>query len=227
MKVCGAPPRVIGHIELSPVEMMAWLYCPIKLVGRMQAHVPANLRQFWPIITAVRDDIDANRWRRSYVYITAKTLWVTPEAPGNRPGWHADGYGSTDLNYVWSDCNPTLFWEPSCPMEYPEDHKDSMVLMTIDAESMPQYVRTYHDKTLLCMDETVIHNVAPCPKPGFRTFVKVSVSDHRYLLAGNSINHELAPDWRYEPRGIERNDPIAPIMKAGDGHYDQSETVVG
>lgn len=230
MKLCGNAPRVIAHIDLSPVEMMAWLYCPVKLRGAEECVVPPNLKQFSPILRAVymdawNDREWGSRWLDKYIYLTAKTLWVTPEAPGNRPGWHCDGYGSTDLNYVWSDCNPTLFWEPYKLQEYADDHTVSMRQMTHDAETMRSYQRTYPDKTLLCMDETVIHNVAPCPKAGFRTFVKVSVSDHRYLLAGNSINHELAPDWRYEPRGVERNDPITPLMKAGDRNYDQSKAV--
>lgn len=220
MKHCGAAPIDLGLIDLSPVEMMAWLYCPIKLSKRERVTLPANLKQFSRIVDAVQLDCDLYRWFDSYVYLTAKTLGVTPEAPGNRPGWHADGYGSTDLNYVWSDCNPTLFWVPQHLLAYPSNHKFSMEQMSSDVAAMPEYQRTYPDKHLLRMDETVIHNVAPCPKAGFRTFVKVSVSDHRYLLAGNSVNHELAADWRYEPRGVERNDPLEPLMKAGDGHYD-------
>lgn len=220
MKLCGAPPRVIGHIDLSPVEMMAWLYCPIKLGHSARIMVPHNLQQFTPIIDAVYSDFGNERWFKSYVYLTAKTLWVTPESPGNRAGWHCDGYGSSDLNYIWADVNPTLFYVPPNRIQFPDDHTVSMAQMTYWAEGSA-YIKTYPDKTLLRCDETVIHNVGPCLTPGWRSFVKVSVSDHRYLLEGNSINHALAPNWKYVPRGIERNDPISPLMKAGDGHYDQ------
>lgn len=229
MKLCGAAPIDLGHIDLSPVEMMAWLYCPIKLPGAEGCVIPPNLRQFSEIVRAVY--LDAwhsgdwtENWLDKYIYLTAKTLWVTPEAPGNRPGWHCDGYGSDDLNYVWADCNPTLFFEvPGLPMHYSEDHKAYMLEMTQDVELFPHWVKTYPDKHLLRMDEHVIHNVAPCPKPGFRSFVKVSVSNHRYLLAGNSVNHEL-PAWTYEPRGVERNDTLEPLMKAGDRNYDASRS---
>lgn len=229
MKLCGNAPRVIAHVDLSPVEMMAWLYCPIKLpYAGDDPTIPDNLLQFDDIVFEVFKDLrerDPLRWRRSYVYLTAKTLWVTPEDPGNREGWHCDGYGSSDLNYIWYDRNPTEFWEPNYKLLYPDDHKTSMEQMTSDAALYPEAIKTYPDKTLLCLDETVIHNVAPCLTPGWRSFVKVSVSDHKYLLAGNSINHELAPDWTYVSRDVNRNDPLNPV-RAGDGHYDQSEALV-
>ena len=174
-----------------------------------------------PIIRAVWSDLGRKRFHDSYVYLTAKTLWVTPESPGNREGWHCDGYGSDDLNYIWADRNPTLFWVPPRLQMMPDDHVQSMKDMTLMASNWDQYQRTYPDKQLLCLDETVIHNVAPCLTPGWRTFVKVSVSSERYLLAGNSVNHELASDWKYVPRETERNDPLQP-MKAGDCHYDKA-----
>ena len=68
--------------------------------------------------------------------------------------------------------------------------------------------RTYPVKHLLRLDQTVLHKVATNIRPGVRTFVKISVSRHRYALRGNSINHELAPDWAYADRQAERNCPI-------------------
>ena len=203
---------------------MSWLYCPVKLRGAEDCVVPSNLKQFSPILRAVymdawNDGKWATRWLDKYIYLTVKTRFVTPENPGNRPGWHCDGYGSDDLNYIWSSRNPTLFWELPCRIYLPEDHERSMQLMCGLAEEYPHLIRTYPDKTLLRLDETVIHNVAPCPTPGWRTFVKVSVSSQRYLLEGNSINHELAPDWTYVAREENRNDPLKPL-KVGDGHYE-------
>jgi hypothetical protein len=63
---------------------------------------------------------------------------------------------------------------------------------------------TYPDKHLLRLDESVIHRVAENFTSGMRTFVKVSVSEHRYDLEGNSVNHTF-PSWTYAPRGVERN----------------------
>jgi hypothetical protein len=219
-KLAGNAPRVIATIDLKCTEMMAWLYCPIKLPGHLQETYPANLAQFLPIVSAVYVDTGAVDWMDSYVYLTAKRLWVSPENPGNREGWHADGYGTPDLNYIWADKSPTLFWEPKALLPYPDDHKLSMLRMEEDARLLPHHIRTYPNNTLLRLDETVIHAVAPCETAGWRTFVKVSVSKERYLLEGNSINHELAPDWTYVAREAVRNCPLSPL-KGGDAHLEK------
>ena len=85
-KLYGNPPDDLGMVDLSPSEMMFWLYCPIKIPLRTIV-VPANLRQFGPILDAVRSDFmgderQAYRWASSYVYLTAKTLFVTADNPG-------------------------------------------------------------------------------------------------------------------------------------------------
>lgn len=209
--LCGDAPKDLGVVDLSPKEMMAWLYCPIKLTASRRVVLPSNLKQFSPIVEKVRQDIDEKKWVASYVYLTAKTLYVTPEAPGNRPGWHADGFMSDDLNYVWADSNPTIFWVPPASVPLPADHKLSLKLMDALAEPDWEHQVTYPEKTLLRLDEHVVHRVGKCPFPRMRSFVKVSVSDKKYLLSGNSINHSLAPGWNYSEREAERNDPLAPL----------------
>jgi len=206
MKIYGAPPVDLGLVDLSPVEMMAWLYCPIKLPGSYEATVPDNLKQFYPIINRVFNDlanIDGALFV-SYVYITAKTLWVTPDNPGNRPGWHSDGFMTDDLNYIWSDRNGTLFWEPCERVAFSQDHLASLAEME-RCELGPHKV--YPDKHLLRLDQTVMHRVADVKTAGMRTFVKVSVSTQKYNLAGNSINHAFGPLGDYAPRSVERNHP--------------------
>ncbi|WP_439357737.1 hypothetical protein [Bradyrhizobium sp. DASA03007] len=203
MGLYGTAPIDLGLIDLSPKEMMFWMYCPIKLPGQQMERCPANLRQFMPIIAAVDADLDNDRWVNSYVYLTAKTLWVSKDNPGNRPGWHSDGYMTDDFNYIWSDRCGTEFWQPNQLRPFSRDHHASLAEMEAAAAYEPQIV-TYPDKHLLRLDEFVIHRVAENLTPGMRTFVKVSVSEHRYDLEGNSINH-VFPRWEYVPRGVERN----------------------
>lgn len=206
-KIYGEKPVDLGLVDLSPVEMMCWLYCPIKLPDSPLLYVPDNLVQFAPIIATAMADA-GDRIRESYVYITAKTLWVTPENPGNRPGWHSDGFLTDDLNYVWSDTNPTEFWEPELRFRFPADHSASLPQMDAVAEADSAHVRTYPNKHLLRLDQTVIHRVGLDVKVGMRCFVKISVSRERYALRGNSVNHALAADWDYKERQAERNCPI-------------------
>lgn len=66
----------------------------------------------------------------------------------------------------------------------------------------------YSTRHLLKLDQRVLHKVTTNIEPGLRTFVKISVSRHKYALRGNSINHELVLGWDYQDRKAERNCPI-------------------
>lgn len=206
-EIYGAKPADLGLIDLTPVEMMFWLYCPIKLPGEWHVTLPGNLRSFSPIFDRVVVDLNEGGWRESYVYLTAKTLHVTPENMGNRPGWHSDGFGTDDLNYIWQDRFPTEFMHTAEPFSVPQDHNESMIEMAKVAETAERV--TYPVKHLLRLDQTAIHRVPVVRESGVRTFVKVSVSRDRYALAGNSINHGLTTDWRMACRSTERNHPQA------------------
>lgn len=205
--IYGALPVDLGLIDLSPSEMMFWLYCPIKLPGQIDVTMPPNLQQFGPVVDAVARN-SRGGWKESYLYITAKTLFSTPENPGNRPGWHSDGFLTDDLNYIWCDANPTVFFEDGERHAFSADHASSLNEMDALCHARSAHYRTYPVKHLLRLDQTVLHKVDTDIAPGVRTFVKVSVSRHRYALRGNSINHDLAPDWTYQDRQAERNCPI-------------------
>lgn len=199
--IYGALPECLGFIDLSPVEMMFWQYCPIA-TPRERPCLPDNLQQFEPIVEAVFDH-DPEHYMRSYVYLTAKTLWVSGDYIGNRPGWHSDGFGTDDLNYIWSDRAPTEFYEDSFTL--PERCDDAMAIMAARAEKAR--LVHYPDKHLLKLTPAVIHRSPARFAPGLRTFVKVSVSADRYNLQGNAVNHHLKETWPLLPRASERNHP--------------------
>jgi len=212
-EIYGTAPVDLGLIDLSPTEMMFWLYCPIKLPYGHGA-VPENLLQYRPLIEAVHADC-YDRWEESFIYVTAKTLHVSSGAPGNRPGWHSDGFLTDDLNYIWCDANPTVFYEGDRLHSFAEDHNASLTEMDVICDQASGSWKRYPVKHLLRLDQTVLHKVDDRIAPGVRTFVKISVSSHRYALKGNSINHRLATDWVYGDRQAERN---CPILGAKDGH---------
>lgn len=216
MTVVGSSPRDLGRFDLNPTEMMFWLYLPISLPGdgSQRAGVgygyqlPPNLQQFSSLVHAICFD-DGERFRDSYVYLTAKTLWVEGGYIGNRPGWHCDGFGTEDVNYIWCDRAPTEFYT-GC-FRVSDDCAESMVEMenygkTAEALRM---VHTYPDKHLLRLDPTVVHRSPAKFEPGMRTFVKVSLSKDRYDLVGNSINHSLPFEAPRIPRKTERNHPAS------------------
>lgn len=202
----GDLPEVLGVIDLNPVEMMCWMYCPISTPNETVT-VPANLRQFLPIIEAVCAD-NPVRFVNSYVYLTAKTLYVSGGNIGNRPGWHTDGFGTDDLNYIWYDKAPTEFYADR-PFSLPDNCDDAMARMTEEARGA--FKRTFPAKHLLKLTPTVVHRPPVTFEAGMRTFVKVSISDDRYNLEGNSINHGLSEQWPLVPRQMERNHPAQQV----------------
>lgn len=205
-KIYGTQPENLGPIELDPTEMMFWMYCPIKTPGLIGTVIPANLMQFLPLVEKVKVD-RADKWQDDYVYITAKTLYVKPETPGNRPGWHSDGFMTGDLNYIWSDKNPTVFFGDDKLHSFSADHVHSLDEMNQLCEPDPSKHFRYANKHLMKLDQRVLHKVDTNIQAGLRTFVKISVSKDVYALKGNSINHALTIAETYQERGAERNCP--------------------
>jgi hypothetical protein len=214
MAMVGNLPKDLDLIDLSPSEMMFWLYCPIKLAESNSVQLPSNLLQYQPIVDTVFRDMKAtqywvnefdNDWYNSYIYLTAKTLFVSGDYIGNRPGWHCDGFGTEDLNYIWYDSAPTDFLICENTFEISDDCDISMKQMKSAAQH--RRLARYPCKHLLKLDHTVVHRSPIEFNAGIRTFVKVSVSRDKYNLEGNSINHDIDFQIELKSRTSERNHP--------------------
>ncbi len=207
--IYGALPEDLGMIDLSPTEMLFWMYCPIKAPKHADWRLPDNLMQFEDIVSAVYLTHEPfEEWCNSYVYLTAKTLWVSGDYIGNRPGWHSDGFGTDDINYIWCDRAPTEFVQGEFNLS--TDCDESMREMEAIGwlHEATDTLVTFPDKHLLRLDQSVIHRSPASFEPGMRTFVKVSISKDRYDLVGNSINHDLpASHWPLIERQVTRNHP--------------------
>lgn len=205
-KIYGVAPSDLGLVDISPTEMLFWLYCPIKNRKSNEIILPKNLKQFWEIVQACMDDCDPSVWYDRYVYITAKTLWVNPENTGQRAGWHCDGYLTSDINYIWTDSNPTIFSVTDDLVEFSNDHNTALKEME-EVGNLNMNI-TYPLKHVLRMDQRVLHRVADFKTSGMRSFVKISVSEHPFNLKGNSINHDLVMNWDYSERSDSRNPEV-------------------
>ena len=204
----GAEPKFLGMFDdIEPEEMMAYLYLPISLAGSTDIVVTQRLGLYEPLIGQVIQD-DPEAARDKIIYLTAKTLHVTKENPGNRPGWHVDGWGSDgDVNYIWCDRGPTEFAVGTFG-PIPDDDASSMLEMERQIYQRRGHeiaIAEYPVKGLLRLDESVVHRVSPSIPSGMRTFVKISVSEHRYNLIGNSRNWDLDYDWEMHDRAELRN----------------------
>jgi len=205
MSEYGDAPVSLGVFVLFWDEYMTYQYLPIKVPECGRSQMPERLAFASKLVAAAWEEEDrrGNDW--SHVYVTAKRGFATPGNPLNRPGWHADGFGTPDINYVWTDRYPTLF--AIQPFEnISTDHIDSIQQFTDQVDEAA--LTTYADRELLRLDPYVIHAAPEIPEPGGeRSFFKVSFSNDRYDLLGNAHNYLLDYSWLMYPRGFVRNDP--------------------
>jgi hypothetical protein len=194
-------PFVLGQYEIDCHELMFVQYMPIAMPGR-SFRLPPNLMCFMPLLEAIQvGEIDPF----DYVYLTAKRLFVGPNCLGNRPGWHTDGFGTDDINYIWSDALPTEFCVNQ-HFDLCDDHEVSMRQM--EEQASPANIKTYPAGSLLKLDSTVVHRCAQPATEGYRTFVKISASRDRYNLTGNAHNYLFDYDWPMVERKASRNHPV-------------------
>lgn len=199
----GQEPFIIKEFPIdlieSKVEMCFVQYLPILMADENIWAVPENLKwieQFIPYLDVDDDD---------YVYVSVKHLFVTPDNMGNRPGWHSDGFGTDDLNYIWTDKFPTEFSIQEFTLS--EDHHLSLI--EVEQQARPENICTYGDNMFIRLDKFNIHRPPVQDKSGFRTFVKFSVSKEKYNLQGNAHNHLIDYDWDMKPRETIRNHTTA------------------
>jgi hypothetical protein len=196
------PQIVVPQIECELQEVAYLLYLPMSVPGDPHYSVPYP---YMSPVCALLNEVRANEFARftdEYVYLTLKKMIVGPSVTPNRPGWHADGFGSDDLNYVWYDSVPTIFNKSRFVIS--DDHVKS--LEEFDQQALPENDVTFPCKSLLKLDPYVVHRVQMADREQMRTFVKISISKNPYNLKGNSINPYL-PKFKMFDRAAVRNDP--------------------
>lgn len=210
----GSLPKNLGEFQVRCEEMMFYQYLPICMPQSVDCRMERRLDVFRELVGKICCDFIAEygltRFNKSYVYLTAKRQWVFPGHNMNREGWHSDGFLTDDINYIWSDCLPTVFAEGS--FQITPDDKISMVEMEEQAKETVHH--TYPANSILRLDQSCIHKCGDIDKGRMRTFVKVSFSYDKYDLIGNSHNYEFDYDWEMKPRGESRNIPQSQVLTA-------------
>lgn len=197
--------HAVHRVDLS--EVMYYLYLPVKMRDTSDVRLPENVKCCWPLIEAsmaqaarMNRDIHAD-----YVYLSARKGWATPDNPLNRPGWHCDGFGTDDLNFVWWVGPGTRFAVQDFP-HISDSHTES--LLEFERHVIPECIQTFPERRLYMIDPYVVHATPVIEPPGcWRQYVKVSISKERYNLENNSHNYLFNYDWPLHSREALRNDP--------------------
>lgn len=203
--IYGTAPKVIGEVEVNDPEMMFVQYMPVVMPGE-SLRVPAHLACFRGLIIQAMQDsatVLGESVTDFYVYLTAKHLYVTPDNMGNRPGWHTDGFGTDDLNYIWCDAAPTEF----CIQDFQITDDCEVSMREMEEQALEENIVTYPVGHLLRLDAGVVHRVSESGTAGYRTFVKVSMSRDKYNLRGNAHNYLFDYNWAMFDRAVTRNHP--------------------
>jgi hypothetical protein len=209
----GSLPKPLGPYAVDNPEMMLYQYLPIKFADQRYVKYEKRLKCFDQLIDHICCDFamtfGQKAFDESYIYITAKHMYVSPHQSFNRHGWHSDGFGTDDINYIWSDKFATVFNQSHFQLSKDEQH--SMLQMAQQARE--SNIVIYDNGMLLRLDQFNIHRVARNEYGAFRTFLKVSFSKDRYDLQGNSHNDLLDYHWLMKPRQVQRNVPQTTITR--------------
>jgi hypothetical protein len=206
-KVYGKLPVFVWKFLLDLPEVMYYLYLPVCMEPNGPIKLPPNIALLQPMVELAEAHIYVhyNKRRYNYIYVSARKGYATPDNPLNRPGWHCDGFGTDDLNFVWWTGPGTRFAHQAFE-GIVSDHNRSM--QQFDEQVKQSSIVTYGEKMLFMIDPTVVHATPIIPPPGcMRQYVKISFSDHQYNLENNSHNHLFTYKWGMHSRDSIRNDP--------------------
>lgn len=188
-----------NDVYITPEEMCFVQYMPIKFSYSSDVCIPENLHWVEPVVYPLL----GYALFSDYVYLTVKHLYTERGSLGNRPGWHIDGYMSDDLNFIWCDKNPTEYVPSLDSYRFSENHVEALREMEI-ADTMAVYEIPINSIVNI---ERTVHRTKENISPGLRTFIKVSISKHKYNLQGNAKNPIMNYNWKMYPRTCERNHP--------------------
>ncbi len=204
-EVYGIVPINLGLLNIDLVEYMYYLYMPIKLPNDVFKLEP-RLEIFKQFIDECisYEEFNIQKVSSKYIYLTINHRISDVGYNHNRPGWHSDGFGTNDINYIWYNNTPTEF----CLQQYnnvPE--KDSESLEYFDKESKIDNIITYDNCNILRLNQYSVHRIGYKKEFGPRLFIKLSISDKLYNLKGNSINYLLGNMYDMHERKPYRNTP--------------------
>lgn len=209
--IYGKLPEYLGKFDFDLSEVMYYLYLPVimndVLDGRAfnDMRLPGNVECCDPLVYAAITHAARTRQKTyKYAYLSARKGVATPGNALNRPGWHADGFGTDDLNYVWWVGPGTRFaYQPFEGIS--DNHLRS--LEQFEWQVKEENIITYPERGLYCIDPTVVHATPVITETAWRQYIKVSLSDHKYNLENNSHNYLFDYKWPMTNRDQTRNDP--------------------
>lgn len=208
----GDYPELLDEVILNCEEMLFYQYLPIKLPEQKHAIYEKRLHSFRPLIDYVINDFKNSfgyeEYINSYVYLTAKKLFQTPNNSFNRSGYHSDGFLTDDINYIWSDKFPTIFNIG----EFNLTLDDFISMSEMESQAKKENEVVFPNNQVIRLNQYNIHKVGEITENSLRTFAKLSFSKDKYDLEGNSHNYLIDYKWDLKKRKEARNIPQSNLV---------------
>jgi hypothetical protein len=220
MTLGGRPEVIKSSIDVPEIYGAYILYMPILMPSRFDLRLPPGLEPLKGIIQeCVTHEEQKKKNHFKYAYLSYECSFVEAGKTQKRPGWHADGFLTNDVNYIWYSAQPTIFNRK--PFRVTPDHEKSIEEFEQQADERFNFTATC--RSLLRIDQTVVHKAAPAEFPGVRTFVKVSFSDAEYNLKGNTHNPLFNYSWKMFDRSAVRNHPTLKEVDSVPEDFDEGD----
>lgn len=213
----GSSPAWRGSFDQPLPSFMFVQDMLIKLPGAEDPVLPYPLECLESMYWAAFQRYPWESHKERYCYVSAKRQPLGAQASFSRPGWHIDGYLSTDDTFIYSDVFPTLYSVSTFTLS--PEHGASLVEM--QAQARPEDTREMSAGALVHISRTCVHRVQIPPVPHTRTFVKFVFSHRPFNLEGNAINPLLPAPWPMMPRRVEVNQDST-LTRNGDSRRDPS-----
>lgn len=203
----GDLPKVVQEINVDSKELLFYQSMLVKLSGHKEPVMEQRLTPYHEILGIICCDFigeyGLDKYVESNIYFSAKKLYQAKGSSFNRKGYHADGFMSDDINYIWSDSEPTIFNNSDFKISL----DDSLSMKEMEEQALPENEHQYRNNTILRLNQYQIHKVSDNKSDSLRSFVKVTFSKDIFNLEGNTINPLIDYNWNFRKRGVKRNIP--------------------
>lgn len=212
------PPVDTGPVtlELTSMDNVRTLRCPIKISGSREVVLPSELAALRPLIRHVCE-LEAHAapemFENFWCHVSFERTEVTPGLTQRVPGWHVDGFQGVRVprhriehSYLWSDGQPTQY----CLQPFYLSHLDPgrhNVFAEMQAQAREVNAVAGFPEHVYLVDPYLVHRSPTLVQGGWRSFARVTFTQTELEDPGNTRNESLGASQDY-PARIDARDRL-------------------
>jgi len=209
---CRVVCNVFNDLQYNVFTGIRCLDMPIKMAGSMEYRLPAELKQFSGVLSAMigHEHTHNKLVKDFYAYLTVDQTVKDPGKTYHREGGlHVDGFQGARVNpkvmcdrsYIVVDCDPPYVYLQPFPQVVAMDDSKENIFHAFDKYRLLSNALRIGPKFIYFMDCYCVHSAGVALSQQ-RTFVRLSYSVRQYDRLGNSHNHLFDYNWPMFTRDI-------------------------